>query len=160
MEQQPDIEEKTGSLVAPPPKKACKPAANSEPEEQTETSVLVSAIRNSLKQPSAKEITDLGDMQRAMVDDQKTDTKLKKIYAYWFIGILIGQLLAMNLVFIAVGLNVLAFKESSHLNLFMGGTLTEVFGVVYVITRYLFSKRENPSGTGIITSNTRGKKNG
>jgi hypothetical protein len=115
-------------------------------------SALVSAIRNSLKEPSAKEITDLGDMHRAMVDDQKTDTKLKKIYAYWFISILISQLVAMNLVFVAVGRNLLSFSEPSHLNLFMGGTLTEVFGVVYVITRYLFSKRENSSATGGTTA--------
>ena len=141
----------------PPDHKARKSAATSEPEEQTETSALVSVIRKSLKQPNAKEITDLGDLHRAIVDDHKTDTKLKKVYAYWFISILIGQLAAMNLVFVAVGLNVLEFKESSHLNLFMAGTLTEVFGVVYVITRYLFSKRENTSGS-TNTLTTRGKK--
>ena len=157
MEQQSDIEQKADFFAGSPTRKADKPAASPVSEEQRQTSALVSVIRDSLKQPNAKEITDLGDLHRAIVDDHKTDTKLKKVYAYWFIGILIGQLLAMNGIFVAVGLNVLAFKESSHLNLFMAGTLTEVFGVVYVITRYLFSKRENGSGTD--APPTRVKKN-
>ncbi len=158
MEQQSDIKEKPDADVASSVRRERKSAADSRSEEQKETSALVSAVRNSLKQPDAKEITNLDDLQRAIVDDHKTDTKLKKIYAYWFIGILIGQLVAMNSVFIAVGLNFLSFKESSHLNLFMAGTLTEVFGVVYVITRYLFSKKENRTGTN--TTTTRGKQNG
>ncbi len=157
MEQQSDIEQKADFLAGSPTRKADKPAASPVPEEQRQISALVSVIRDSLKQPNAKEITDLGDLHRAIVDDHKTDTKLKKVYAYWFIGILIGQLLAMNGIFVAVGLNILAFKESSHLNLFMAGTLTEVFGVVYVITRYLFSKREN--GSGADAPPTRVKKN-
>jgi len=103
---------------------------------------LARAVRASLAQPSAHGIKKLDDMEQAAVDDRKTDTKLKKIYAYWFIAILIGQLLLMNLLFAAVGLKWLDFEDASHLNLFMGGTLTEVFGVVFVITRYLFSRKD------------------
>lgn len=77
----------------------------------------------------------------ARINDQITDTGLKKLYAYWFIGVLIAQLFVMNGIFIAVGLSWLNFQDSTHLNLFMGGTLAEVFGIVLVITRYLFSKK-------------------
>ena len=105
------------------------------------------AVRASLQESSANELTKLDEMQQAAVDDRRTDTKLKKIYAYWFVGILIGQLLLMNIVFAAVGLKWLEFNEASHLNLFMGGTLTEVFGVVFVITRYLFSRKDSESDT-------------
>ena len=104
-------------------------------------SKIIAAIRESIDQKKATQITQLDPLTAAKVDDTKTDTKLKKLYAYWFIGILIGQLLVMNLVFIAVGLSWLNFIEPTHLSLFMGGTLAEVFGVVYVITRYLFSKK-------------------
>lgn len=72
--------------------------------------------------------------------DKVADTKLRKLYAKFFIGILIGQLLLMNLVFIGVGVGCLGFEEYA-LHLYMGGTLAEVFGVVFVITKYLFSKR-------------------
>lgn len=87
------------------------------------------------------ELEKLDPLTEAKVHDQKTDTGLKKLYAYWFIGILIGQLLIMNGIFIATGRSWLHFQDPTHLNLFMGGTLAEVFGVVLVITRYLFSKK-------------------
>lgn len=49
----------------------------------------------------------------------------------------------MNAVFIGVGIGCISYDEPSYLNLYMGGTLAEVFGVVLVITRYLFSKKHN-----------------
>ncbi len=89
----------------------------------------------------ATELTQLDPLTQAKVDDQVADTGLKKRYANWFIWILIGQLTAMNAIFIATGIDYLHFQDPTHLNLFMGGTLAEVFGVVLVITRYLFSKK-------------------
>jgi len=99
-------------------------------------------IRTALGLPREENKLDgLDPVTAARVDDQKTDTELKRRYANWFIGILAVQLLAMNVVFVCVGLGILQYKEPLHLNLFMGGTLLEVFGVVLVITRYLFSKK-------------------
>lgn len=79
--------------------------------------------------------------QQAAIDDKRTDTELKKLYAYRFIWILIGQLLAMNLIFVAIGFGFLKYSDFV-INLFMGGTLAEVFGIVLVITKYLFSRKE------------------
>lgn len=81
------------------------------------------------------------ERQRAAIDDQRADTTLKVLYAKRFIWILVGQLALLNAVFIGVGLGCLHFSEPMHLNLFMGGTLAEVFGAVFVITKYLFHKR-------------------
>lgn len=102
---------------------------------------VIATIRQSIAENKTQQLTQLDPVTAAKVKDQETDTSLKKLYAIWFIGILIGQLVVMNLIFIAVGLSLLNFIEPTHLNLFMGGTLAEVFGVVYVITRYLFSKK-------------------
>jgi hypothetical protein len=76
----------------------------------------------------------------AITEDKIADTELKKLYARRFIWILVVQLLVMSAVFIAVGLGCLKYDDSTTLQLFMGGTLAEVFGVVFVITRYLFAK--------------------
>ncbi len=90
---------------------------------------------------TAKPLMSLDDERKqAETDDLKTDTRLKKHYARWFIGILIVQLAVMNLIFVCVGLDKLKFTDYV-LHLYMGGTLAEVFGIVYVITRYLFPKR-------------------
>ena len=83
--------------------------------------------------PSAKTLTHLNDKdpakahQRAKTKDLKTDTKLK------------GQLLVMNGIFVLIGAKLLHFSDFV-INLFMGGTLAEVFGIVLVMARYLFSK--------------------
>ncbi|WP_214291529.1 hypothetical protein, partial [Escherichia coli] len=70
--------------------------------------------------------------QRAKTKDLKTDTKLKKMFARWFIGILIGQLLVMNGIFVLIGAKLLHFSDFV-IHLFMGGTLAEVLGIVLVM---------------------------
>ena len=101
-------------------------------------------IRRAIESPQTIEKDSLDPVTAANVKDQEKDTELKELYATWFIGILIGQLSLLNIIFISVGFNLLTFQEPGYLKLYMGGTLSEVFGVVYVITRYLFS-RKNPS---------------
>ncbi len=77
-----------------------------------------------------------------VVLDKESDRLLKRIYAKWFIGILIGQLLVMNLIMILHGSKVLEFTEWA-LNLYVTATIAEVFGVVLVITKNLFPNRKN-----------------
>lgn len=117
------------------------------------TKILQQAARQARGEPaafSAPKVTPLSyindedpakDHQRAKTKDLKTDIKLKKLFAKWFIGILIGQLLVMNGIFICIGAGLLHFSDFV-INLFMGGTLAEVFGIVLVMARYLFSKHE------------------
>ncbi len=69
--------------------------------------------------------------------DQESDRKLKKTYAYWFIGILIGQLIVMNIVFAGHGLGWLSFDELT-LRFYTTSTILEVFGVIFVIVNNLF----------------------
>lgn len=92
-------------------------------------------IRYSLQDPEKTTPADPLIDQR--VKDSEQDRGLKKKYAHWFIGILIVQLFIMNLVFICVGFGWLNFSSWS-LNLYTGGTLAEVFGIVLVITKNLF----------------------
>jgi hypothetical protein len=73
--------------------------------------------------------------------DLEAEIKLKKSYGIWFLVILACQLLVMNIVFILVGKGLLNFKDDLTLQLYMGGTMTEVFGLVLVVTKYLFKRR-------------------
>lgn len=101
-------------------------------------STSADSIREAIRSAGpGQKVTSIDD---AVADGIKSDTKLKEMYAKWFIGIMIGQLLVMNIVFAAVGLGWLNFTQYI-IHLYMGGTLTEVFGIVLVITRYLFPKR-------------------
>ena len=80
------------------------------------------------------------------IEDQQSNRGLKTKYAHWFIYILMGQLLIMNLVFILTGCNVLAFG-SYVLELYLIGTLAEVFGIILVITKNLFPRWKDTEKT-------------
>lgn len=90
-----------------------------------------------------KQLETLDPEKQARVNDFKVNTELKIKYAYWFVLILICQLLTMNAIFIMVGRKILQFDDPKYLQIYMGGTMAEVFGVVFVITRYLFSKKDH-----------------
>ncbi|MFC0179009.1 hypothetical protein [Thorsellia kenyensis] len=74
-------------------------------------------------------------------DDLTTDITLKKKFAYYFFWVLGVQLAVMNAVFIFVGLGGLDFSDVA-LNIYMSGTLIEVFGIVLVMVKYLFSSKK------------------
>ncbi|NUL36624.1 hypothetical protein [Kosakonia sacchari] len=91
--------------------------------------------------PAARQVSAL-DAERRILDnkDFEAEINLKKAYGKWFLIILAMQLLIMNAVFIADGAGKLSFEDLT-LQLYMGGTLTEVFGLVLVVTKYLFKRK-------------------
>ena len=95
-------------------------------------------------EPSVKQLWALDPVkQRQHLDNKEFEAEigLKKTYGVCFLVILAFQLLIMNGVFIAVGMEKLTFKDNLTLQLYMGGTMTEVFGLVLVVTKYLFKRR-------------------
>ena len=114
----------------------------------TEQQAKTNEIKKSLSDTIRKSLKDKNKTTPAdpLIDEEvenlKADRALKKSYAKWFIGILIGQLAIMNIVFILVGLGFLTYDKWS-LNLYMGGTMAEVFGVIFVITRNLFRNKSS-----------------
>lgn len=91
--------------------------------------------------PSTRQVDSL-DKERKRLSNLEFEEEidLKRNYGKWFLFILGAQLLLMNMVFIANGFNWLYFKDST-LQIYMAGTLTEVFGLVLVVTKYLFKKK-------------------
>ncbi len=100
---------------------------------------LSAEIHHSLQDPT--KTTTVHPLLEQKIRDSEQDRSLKKKYAYWFVKILICQLIIMNLVFICVGVGKLHF-ETWSLNLYTSGTLAEVFGIVLVITKNLFPSRK------------------
>ncbi|MGP7732849.1 hypothetical protein ACTZQ0_00955 [Oceanimonas smirnovii] len=66
------------------------------------------------------------------------DNSLKKTYGLSLLGILAVQLIVMNAVFVLVGLDKLDYKDWA-LHLYVTGTLAEIFALVLIVTKYLFS---------------------
>lgn len=102
---------------------------------------MTQAAKDLLKAVEEKSgaLTETSEMSQDELD-QKSNRELKRNYAYWFIGILIAQLVVMNGVFVFHGLGLLQFAEFT-LQIYITSTLLEVFGVIVLIVHNLFPKR-------------------
>lgn len=78
-------------------------------------------------------------LQQEEIQDRRSDRSLRQKYAKDFFKLLVGQVAVLNVIVILCGLGWLTLSENV-LQLYMGGTLAETFGVVYVITRSLFPR--------------------
>ena len=71
-------------------------------------------------------------------DKIEKDTKLNGRYAVILIGILIFQLIILNIIFILKGAGVLKFADSTF-NIFITGGIAEIFVLVKTIVKSLFN---------------------
>lgn len=105
--------------------------------------VLVQRMRAGEPVVDGTEIDSLPGPAQLHAQDHQQDIALKKKYAYWLLGAVIGQLVLANGVFIAYawagkGWNL----EAVVINVWLGATLVQVIGVVTIVTRYLFPRRD------------------
>lgn len=100
---------------------------------------VIDRVKESIRKPEASQIERLSNED---VLDRQVDRRLRQRWATIFVWILTIQLLVMNGVFIFVGLNFLQYQQKWVLELYLAGTLTEVFGIVLVITRNLFPEKK------------------
>ena len=93
---------------------------------------------------AAREIDALPARQRlAAIRDLELDISLKRRYARVLLWLLGGQLAVADGVFIAYAQVGAHWKLStSVINGWLGATLIEVVGIVLVVTRYLFPRRD------------------
>ncbi|QIL89927.1 hypothetical protein GNX18_09290 [Microbulbifer sp. SH-1] len=125
-------------------------------EEKQKAEDALSKIKSAVSKPDKKRaealtqlkgklasgtVTKVDPLVQSQLDDSQNDRELKKRYANYFIWILVGQLFAMNLAFILVGFKWMEF-ERYELELYLAGTLAEVFGIVLIITKNLFPNRK------------------
>ena len=80
------------------------------------------------------------------------DQELKSTYAVILIGILAVQLIALLIIFILKGCNVLNYSDSTF-NIFISGGIAEVFVLVRVIVKYLFKDNLTNSLNIILKNN-------
>lgn len=84
------------------------------------------------------------------------DQKLKERYAIILIVILSIQLLALIVIFILKGRNILNYSDSTF-NIFVSGGIAEVFVLVRVIVKYLFKDNLTNALNIILENNNKTK---
>lgn len=95
----------------------------------------IPVVRDILVRPEVG--TPVDPLVKEDLDDRQADRALRKSYANRWFKVLVVQLVVMNVVFIAVGLGRLQFTEWA-INVYVTGTLAQVFLVVRDIVKYLF----------------------
>lgn len=110
---------------------------------------------------SAKTIDEIGkkwDMNDKIVelfkDEIECDNSLKSKYAVILIKILIVQLFILNILFLLNGLGILKYSDTTF-NIFISGGIAEVFVLVRVIVKYLFSDNLSDALKIIIENNNK-----
>lgn len=96
----------------------------------------------SKKAKTVDEITRKWDMNDKIIElfreKIKNDNNLKSKYAIVLMGILIVQLLLLNLWFFLKGREILIFSDKTF-NIFITGGIAEIFVLVRLIIKYLFN---------------------
>ncbi|MEB7619113.1 hypothetical protein [Klebsiella aerogenes] len=76
-----------------------------------------------------------------MAQKKRKKPRIKDLYAITFLILLIIQVVAVNAVFICVGLGFLSLS-GEVLKIFAGCTMSQICGIVYCIVRSLFRARK------------------
>jgi hypothetical protein len=97
----------------------------------------------------ADEIESLPGIAQLQAWDHRQDIALKKQYADWLLGAVILQLLLANAVFVVYAWAGKDWNlDAVVIDAWLGATLVQVIGVVTIVTRYLFPRRDGPTATG------------
>jgi hypothetical protein len=118
------------------------------PDPQAEAEAEVEAVVEQVVAgggPSAQPLNRLppDTAGQLFAQDYRQDIGLKKTYAYILLGLLGGQLIAADGVFVTYAQVGADWNLSaSVIDVWLGATLVEVVGIVYVVTRYLFPRRD------------------
>lgn len=78
---------------------------------------------------------------KASAADAELDVKLKKLVARIALGAMAAQILIADVVFVIWGSTNGWAIDTAAISSWLGATVIEVIGVVFVITSYLFPKR-------------------
>lgn len=75
--------------------------------------------------------------------DKAQDIELKRTYARWLLILMAAQLLVADAVFVVYAWAGVDWKLTPGvINVWLGATFVEVVGIVLVVTRYLFPRRD------------------
>lgn len=93
----------------------------------------------------AESADDLGpyDPKRLRGEDHRQDIRLKRTYARWLLILVAAQLFVADAIFVAYAWAGEHWRlDAGVVQFWLGATLVELIGVVAVITRYLFPRRD------------------
>lgn len=90
------------------------------------------------------------DIANIFTERSKNDNDLKEKYSKKLIIILVFQLIFMNIIFILGGIGILNYSDTTF-NIFVTATIAEVFSLVTIIVKYLFTDNLTKLLSNILT---------
>jgi hypothetical protein len=125
-----------------------KPSADSSKPGKSSKLAEAGISQEDLEKAVPLEGLDPHDHQALRGLDHWQDIQLKKSYAKWLLLLVAGQLVLADVVFVAYAWAGANWKlDSGVIEVWLGATIVELVGVVLVITRYLFPRRDRQLDT-------------
>jgi hypothetical protein len=115
-------------------------------ESDEETMAHARQILERLDAERLRPTQELTPLQRLQYQDLRQDIELRRAYAQRMLLILGAELVFVNLVFLlytAIGVHWRV--PDTTMQVWLGATVVQVVGIVYVVTRYLFPRRDYSS---------------
>jgi len=104
---------------------------------------LVQRFRSGEAVDDGAELESLPGPEQLQAQDRQQDINLKKKYADWLLGAVVVQLIVANTVFVVYAWAGEHWDlDAVVIDVWLGATLVQVIGVVAIVTRYLFPRRD------------------
>lgn len=117
-------------------------------EVQARVRALVQSLRAGESGTGSTEIESLPDPVQLQARDHQQDIDLKKRYANWLLGAVVAQLFVADAVFVIYAWAGKGWDlDAVVINVWLGATLIQAIGVVAIVTRYLFPRRDIGNGS-------------
>jgi hypothetical protein len=92
---------------------------------------------------TARPTADLTPWEQLRHQDYLQDIILRRTYARWMLLILAGELVFVNALFALYTWKNEWDVTGRTMEVWLGSTVVQIIGVVYVVTRYLFPRRDH-----------------
>jgi hypothetical protein len=99
-------------------------------------------VKNLARQARRGEAAKVAPLNHLDARNLEQDLSLKRKYADWLLWMMVGQLTIADLGFGIYGFANDWDIEPSVIQVWLGATVVEVIGIVLVVTRYLFPRRD------------------
>jgi hypothetical protein len=100
------------------------------------------AIRQIVREGAGNRVERLPSTQELATRDKKQDLELKAIYGYLLLALVLLQIVVADVIFIVYARHKKWDVDPNVMKFWLAATVVEVIGMVTIVVRYLFPRRD------------------
>jgi hypothetical protein len=115
------------------------------PDRDEDIAALARGILEDLSAEGVRPTEEMTPWEQLRYQDRRQDIELRRRYAERMLGILGAELFFVNLVFLLyIAIGVHWRVPGTTMQVWLSATVVQVVGIVYVVSRHLFPRRDQP----------------